>query len=64
MFVRNLKHKNGKIYIQVVGKSSGAYKVLKSFGTSDTPDGLEALVVMANQWIKEKNGLIEFDFDN
>jgi hypothetical protein len=48
----------------VVGKSSRAYKVLKSFGTSDTPDGLEALVVMANQWIKEKNGLIEFDFDN
>ena len=64
MFVRNLKQKNGKVYIQVVSKSSGTYKVLKSFGTSDTPDGLEALVVKANQWIKEKNGSIELDFDN
>lgn len=64
MFVRHLKHKNGKTYIQVVRKSSGTYKVLKSFGTSDTSEGLKALVVKANQWIKEENGFIELDFDN
>ena len=30
MYVRELKSKNGKTYVQVVDKSSGKYKVVKN----------------------------------
>ena len=64
MFVRKLKHSNGKIYIQVVGKDTGKYKVLKSFGTSDSLEGLSLLEKQAKQWINSQTGKVEIDFDN
>lgn len=64
MFVRKLKHSNGKIYIQVVHKDKSKYKVLKSFGTSSSIDGLELLETLAHDWITNKKGIIELDFDN
>ena len=64
MFVRKLKHSNGKIYIQVVHKVKSKYKVLKSFGTSSSIDGLELLDTLAHEWIMNKRGIIELDFDN
>jgi transposase len=33
VFIRNLKSPKGKVYIQVVDKSVGRYKDLKSFGS-------------------------------
>ena len=62
MFVRELKHKNGKTYIQVIDKSLGHYKVLKSFGSSHDQVEIENLAIRAKQWIQKKQGLIEFDF--
>ena len=38
--MRKLKSKNGKTYLQVVDKSSGKYKVLKSFGGADSEQKL------------------------
>lgn len=64
MFIRNLKHKNGKVYVQVVSKSTGKYKVLKSFGSSQTTSELENLHDKANRWINESSGRVELDFDN
>jgi len=64
MFVRKLKSKNGKIYIQVVDKSSGKYRVLKSFGSADTPQQLELLVNKANSWMHQYTGSQEIDFTN
>lgn len=64
MFVRHLKHRNGKTYIQVVSKNYGKYKVVKSFGSSDSTEGIELLVNEAYRWIKSYLGDIEIDFEN
>ena len=62
MFIRDLRHKNGRIYIQVVDKSSGRYKVLKSFGSSLTSEGVLELKKLASIWINEHQCVREIDF--
>lgn len=62
MFVRKLKHPNGKIYVQVVEKQSGKYCVKKSFGAAANENILQALIRKAERWIRQKAGLSEFDF--
>ena len=64
MFVRRLKHKNGRTYIQVVSKNQGKYKVVKSFGSSDSIDEIEQLANKASLWIKSSSGLMEIDFED
>ena len=64
MFVRKLKSKNGKTYIQVVDKSAGRFKVLKSFGGDDSEEGLKVLIRKANNWINLQTGSQELDFSN
>jgi len=64
MFIRRINHKNGRIYVQVVEKLSGKYKVLKSFGSSQSSEELEGRVAQAKQWIKRVKGSIELDFNN
>lgn len=64
MFVRKLKSKNSKTYIQVVDKSSGRYRVIKSFGSASIKTEEEVLVDKAERWIKGQTGLAEFDFSN
>ena len=61
-FIRELRHKNGRIYIQVVDKSSGRYKVLKSFGSSLTSEGVLELKKLASIWINEHQCVREIDF--
>lgn len=62
MFIRRLRHPNGKVYIQVVDKTSGKYKVLKSFGSAVSQSSIVALERKAEQWIKSQKGLFELDF--
>lgn len=64
MFIRQLKSPNGKTYIQVVDKSSGRYKVLKSFGSFTSVSQHEFLLTKAQEWITLHCGLREFDFSN
>lgn len=64
MFLRKLKSKNGKTYVQVVDKSSGKYKVIKSFGGSDDIETLSMLENRAKSWIKDSSGMHELDFSN
>jgi len=64
MFVRKLKSKNNKTYIQVVDKSSGRYKVVKSFGSASSQAEQDALVTKATEWITQRLGVIELDFSN
>jgi hypothetical protein len=64
MFVRQLKHKNGKIYIQVVDKSSGQYKVIKSFGSATSHQAIITLFDKATIWLYSKTGMEELDFEN
>jgi transposase len=64
MFIRRLQSKNGKTYIQVVNKSSGHYKVLKSFGGSFDELEVDHLYTEAQKWIADYTGDQEFDFSN
>ncbi|HYF70050.1 MAG TPA: IS1634 family transposase [Ohtaekwangia sp.] len=61
MFIRELKSSNGKIYIQIVDKSTGRYKVLKSFGGASGGQ-LELLRGAAREWMKNYSGVPELDF--
>lgn len=64
MYVRRLKHKNGRIYIQVVEKVSRRYVVRRSFGSASSNEDLQSLVSKAEAWIKSHKGIQELDFDN
>jgi len=64
MYVRKLKSSSGKVYIQVIDKSSGKYKVVKSFGGSFNKDELIKLEKEAHQWIEKQTGLQRLDFSN
>lgn len=64
MYVRKLKHSNGKVYVQVIDKSSGKYKVVKSFGSAVEQSSIDALERKAELWIKSQKGIVEFDFQD
>ena len=66
MFIRKLRSPNGKLYVQVVDKSSGKYKVVKSFGScaDDNINGLSALMHKAQEWLGNHSHLQELDFTN
>ena len=62
MFVRKKKNKSGVISIQVIDKSSGKYKVIKTIGSSNDKQKVETLFHQGQQWIKNHSGQIELDF--
>ncbi|MCB9251348.1 MAG: IS1634 family transposase [Flavobacteriales bacterium] len=62
MYVRVLKHKNGRSYIQVIEKRGGKYVVRKSFGSGNTPEAVQKLKLTADRWVANQTGLQEFDF--
>ena len=64
VFLRKLKSPNGKTYVQVVDKSGGKYKVLKSFGSFASLSDGEHLVLKAQDWMKSHVGMVEFNFDD
>jgi transposase len=64
MFIRKLKHPNGKIYVQVVEKQAGKYLVMKSFGSAAGENALQLLINKARNWIQQKSGMVELDFSN
>ena len=64
VFIRKLKSPQGKLYVQVVDKSSGSYKVLKSFGGSKDASGIKVLHDKAQEWINKQTGTQELDFSN
>jgi len=64
MFVRQKRNKSGVISVQVIDKSSGEYKVLKSIGSSSDKSIIQQLVKDGEQWIRNYKGIAEFDFGN
>lgn len=52
MFIRQKKNKSGSISVQIISKSNGKYKVIKSLGSSSSPDEIVGLVLKAKQEIK------------
>ena len=64
MFVRKKKNKSGVISIQVIDKSSGKYKLLKTIGSSSNSLEVEQLFQQGQHWIKEYQGQFEIDFQD
>jgi len=64
MYIRELKHKNGRIYVQVIDKSSGRYQVVKSFGSVIESSQVKALVMKAKNWMAKQGRVVELDFAN
>lgn len=64
MFVRQKNNKSCIKSIQVIDKSSGKYKVLKTNGSSSVAAEIEVLVSKAQDFIKKYQGLQELDFSN
>lgn len=64
MYVRKKPNKSGVVSIQIIDKSSGRYKMLKTIGSSSDVDQIKNLVTKANQWIKDHTGQIEIDYTN
>jgi transposase len=63
MFVRKKKNKSGSISIQIIDKSSGKYKVLKTIDSSDEIDKVEQCYQKAKQEIKEIKGQLQINFE-
>lgn len=64
MFIRKKPNASGKISVQVIDKSSGRYKVIKSVGSSSDPVQIENLVVQAKQWMNRRTGQTSLDLFN
>src|SRR6218665_3220535 len=62
MFVRKKKNKSGVISVQVIDKSSGVYKVIKTIGSSAVDAEVEKLIENARNWIKGYRRIQEIDF--
>lgn len=62
MFVRSKKNKSGVISVQVIDKSTGKYKVVKTIGSSADEVVIKNLVAEAELWIRQHHGVMEFDF--
>lgn len=63
MFVRKKKNPSGIISVQVIDKSSGQYKVMKTIGSSSDQVELEQLVRQGYQWIARYSGQLPLDLD-
>ena len=57
MFVRRKSNKTGSVSVQVIDKSNGKYRVIKSFGTGRTEQELLYLEKQARSFIRQKQGL-------
>lgn len=64
MFVRKKKNKSGTISVQVIDKSAGKYKVIKTAGSSAQAAEIENLFEQAQSFIKEQKKQQEIDFND
>lgn len=64
MFIRKKKNQSGKISIQVIDKSSGKYKVVYTAGSSTDKQEIYKLISIAQEWIRKKQKVMEFDFSD
>lgn len=62
MFVREKRNKSGSISVQVLQKTDGRNKLLKTIGCSSDPNEIVLLKQKARLWISKQSGMQEFDF--
>jgi hypothetical protein len=59
MFVRQKKNPSGVVSVQVIGKSAGKYKMLKSIGSSSNPHEVVQLCRKGEEWIRSYGGQLD-----
>ena len=59
MYIREKKNRSGTISVQAIDKSSGKYKMLKSFGSSSDPIVIEKLRRDGKMWINSYGGQLD-----
>lgn len=52
MFLRKLKNRSGSTSVQIISKSSGKYKVVKTVGTSISEQEIMKLIYLAKQEVE------------
>lgn len=62
MYWRKKKNKSGVVSIQVIDKSSGKYKLIKTIGSSAVTDEIDKLVQEAQEFINSYGGQQQLDF--
>lgn len=62
MYFRKKKNRSGAISVQIIDKSSGKYKLLKTIGSSSDTAIIEDLVTQAQTFIRTHGGQTELDF--
>ena len=63
MFIRKKPNKSGVTRIQIIDKSGGKYKMIKTVGSSADPAEVEQLMVKAKQQLNELSGQSEFNIE-
>lgn len=62
MFVRKKKNKSGVISIQVIDKSSGYYKLIKTIGSSSDKSEIESLYKQGLKFIEDYHNQLSLDY--
>jgi transposase len=62
MFFRQKKNKSGVVSVQVIDKSGGKYRLVKTIGSSSDAGVVSELVRQAEAWIKARQGQLDLDF--
>lgn len=64
MYVRKKLNSSGKVSVQIIDKSSGKYRLIKTIGCSSDPNKVDRFFSEGEQWIRNKKGIIDIDFNN
>ena len=62
MFVRKKPNSSGIISVQIIDKSSGSYRMVKTIGSSSDPEEVKHLVREGKEWIRQYGGQQVLDF--
>ena len=62
MFFRKKKNKSGVISVQIIDKSNGRYKLIKTIGSSADASVIDKLVEQAQHYIIHYGGQTTLDF--
>jgi hypothetical protein len=63
MFIRKKPNKSGVISVQIIDKSTGKYRLIKTVGSSSDAGVIERLMLQAKQHIIELTGQHPLNFD-
>lgn len=63
MYFRKKKNRSGVVSVQIIDKSSGKYRMIKTIGSSSDANEITQLVEQAQAWIKEQQKQYYFEFE-